>query len=173
MINTNQINDLSYYRVWQIAWPIILSNLTVPLVGAVDTAVVGRLPGAECIAAVALGAIIFDFLFWGLNFLKIGTSGLTSQAIGGENFSKAGEHIARALVIALVAAGLLLIIHQPILDLMLHIYQTEAGVTEATRDYYNIRIWGSPAVLINFVILGSFIALKKTKYIFFTSFYLT
>ena len=167
MFNTNYNDNLSYFRVWQIAWPIILSNITIPLVGAVDTAVIGRLPGPYYIAAVALGAIIFDFLFWGLNFLKIGTSGLTSQAIGNENLQTASEHISRALVIALIAAGLILLVHQPIISLALDLYQTEAAVNQATRDYYNIRIWGAPAVLINFVILGSFIALQKTKYIFF------
>ncbi len=161
------MQNLSYSRVWQIAWPIILSNITIPLVGAVDTAVIGQLPGAIYIAAVALGAIIFDFLFWGFNFLKIGTSGLTAQAIGSDSFTKAGEHISRAIVIALVAACLLLVIHQPIINFALNIYETEAAVAEATKDYYNIRIWGSPVVLINFVILGSFIALQQTKYIFF------
>ncbi len=161
------MHNLSYLRVWQIAWPIILSNITIPLVGAVDTAVIGQLPGAQYIAAVALGAIIFDFLFWGFNFLKIGTSGLTAQAIGSENYQKAGDVISRALVIAIVAAGLILLIQQPIIDSVLEIYQTEAGVAKATYDYYSIRIWGSPAVLINFVILGSFIALQQTKYIFF------
>ena len=161
------MQNLSYLRVWQIAWPIILSNITIPLVGAVDTAVIGQLPGAIYIAAVALGAIIFDFLFWGFNFLKIGTSGLTSQAIGSDSFDKAGEHISRALVIAVAAAGLLLLIQQPIINFVLDIYATEASVAQATEDYYNIRIWGSPAVLINFVILGSFIALQQTKYIFF------
>ena len=159
--------ELNHKKVWQIAWPIILSNITVPLVGAVDTAVIGQLPGAENIAAVALGAVIFDFLFWGFNFLKIGTSGLTSQALGANNRLQASKIVSRALAIALLAATAVILIHKQVLALSLNLYQTEAAVATATATYFNIRIWGSPAVFMNFVILGSFIALQKTRYIFF------
>ena len=161
------MDSLSHRKIWQIAWPIILSNLTVPLVGAVDTAVIGRLPGAELIAAVALGAIMFDFLFWGFNFLKIGTSGLTAQALGANENKLASEHISRALIIGMFASVVILLLHQPVLSLTLALYDPQIEVAEATAEYFNIRIWGTPAVLTNFVILGSFIALQKTKYIFF------
>jgi len=161
------MDALTHQKVWRIAWPIILSNITIPLVGAVDTAVIGRLPGPDYIAAVALGAIIFDFLFWGLNFLKIGTSGLTSQALGAGDESRAAAHISRAFVIAIGAAVLILLLHPLIIDFALGIFKTEPAVTSATEEYFNIRVWGSPAVLANYVILGSFIALQKTKYLFF------
>ena len=160
------MNTLSHKKIWRIAWPIILSNITVPLVGAIDTAVIGQLPGANNIAAVALGAIIFDFLFWGFNFLKIGTSGLSSQALGANDQLQASKIIVRAFAIALVAAGLVIIVHKFVLAFSLNIYKTEAEVAVATASYFNIRIWGSVAVFFNFVILGCFIALQTTRFIF-------
>ena len=159
--------SLKHKKIWNIAWPIILSNITVPLVGAVDTAVIGQLPGAYNIAAVALGAIIFDFLFWGFNFLKIGTSGLCSQAMGTRDHLKASKILSRALAIAILAATLVIAVHKIVLMLSLSIYQTEPAVATATAAYFNIRIWGSPAVFVNFVILGSFIALQRTRFIFY------
>ena len=161
------MNELNHWKIWNIAWPIILSNITVPLVGAVDTAVIGQLPGAENIAAVALGAIIFDFLFWGFNFLKIGTSGLGAQALGANNPNQVSKVISRALAIALLAAIVVIITHKFVLMLSLNIYQTDTEVATATAAYFNIRVWGSPAVFVNFVILGSFIALQRTRFIFY------
>ena len=161
------MHELNHAKIWNIAWPIILSNITVPLVGAVDTAVIGQLPGPDNIAAVALGAIIFDFLFWGFNFLKIGTSGLSAQALGSNNLVTVSKVISRALAIALIAAVVVIGAHKFVLMVSLNIFQTEADVANATAAYFNIRVWGSPAVFVNFVILGSFIALQKTRFIFY------
>ncbi|MEE9267082.1 MAG: MATE family efflux transporter [Gammaproteobacteria bacterium] len=72
-----------YRRVWSLAWPIVLSNVSVPLVGIVDTAVVGHLPNPTFIGAVALGAVVFSFLYWGFGFLRMGTTGLVAQRISG------------------------------------------------------------------------------------------
>ena len=161
------MHELSHKKIWSISWPIILSNITVPLVGAIDTAVIGQLPGAHYIAAVALGAIIFDFLFWGFNFLKIGTSGLGSQALGENDPAQAARIISRALAMALLASLLVILTHTYVLQLVLTIYKTEPAVAQATADYFNIRIWGTVAVFVNFVILGCFIALQQTRFIFY------
>ena len=161
------MQELKHKKIWNIAWPIILSNITVPLVGAIDTAVIGQLPGPQNIAAVALGAIIFDILFWGFNFLKIGTSGLGSQAFGANDYLKVSKVLSRAMAIALLASVVVISIHKFVLMLSLNIFQTQEQVTIATSTYFNIRIWGSPAVFLNFVILGSFIALQRTRYIFY------
>ena len=72
-------------RIWTLAWPIILSNITVPLLGLVDTAVVGHLPDSRYLAGVTLGATLFSFLYWGFGFLRMGTTGLVAQAIGRES----------------------------------------------------------------------------------------
>src|SRR5690554_7973244 len=80
--------DAARRRIWTLAWPLILSNITVPLLGLVDTAVVGHLPDPRYLAGVTLGATLFSFLYWGFGFLRMGTTGLTAQAAGRENDSE-------------------------------------------------------------------------------------
>src|SRR3546814_9749662 len=86
-------------RVWRMAGPIILSNLSVPLLGAVDTAVVGHLPEPHYLGAVAVGAMIFNFIYWGFNFLRMGTTGPTAQAAGAGDAAEVRATLGRALVL--------------------------------------------------------------------------
>ncbi|MGY8994420.1 MAG: MATE family efflux transporter, partial [Rhodospirillales bacterium] len=97
------------HRVWRLAGPIMISNVSVPLLGAVDTAVVGHLPGPEYIGAVAIGAIIFNLLYWGFGFLRMGTTGLVAQALGADDGDEMRAILGRALGLS-SAIGLTLIV---------------------------------------------------------------
>lgn len=141
-------------RVWRLAGPIILANISTPLLGAVDTAVMGHLPDPAYIGGVAIGAVIFDFLFWGFGFLQMSTSGFTAQAQGAGDRVEVRATLLRAMALA-VALGLLLILLQgPIIALAFLMMDTSPQVEGLARSYYAIRIWSAPFALANYVVLG-------------------
>ena len=145
------------------AAPIILSNMSVPLVGMVDTAVVGHLPDPVYIGAVALGAIVFSFLYWGFGFLRMGTTGFIAQAFGAGDVNEVRLVLARALLLALLFGILLLALKYPIG--LVSFWLLEGGVELETlaNDYYRIRIWSAPAALANYAVLGCLIGLQNTR----------
>lgn len=149
-------------RVWLLAGPIILSNLSVPLTGAVDTAVVGHLPDPVYIGAVALGAVIFSFVFWGFGFLRMGTTGFVAQALGAGDQREVRSTVTRALLLALGFGLLLVLLQAPIALLVFHWIDSSATLRELARDYFTIRIWGAPGTLVNYVVLGALIGLQRT-----------
>ena len=150
-------------RVWRLAWPMVVSNLSIPLLGAVDTAVIGHLPEPHFLGAVAVGALIFNTLYFGCNFLRMGTTGLTAQAYGARDLDGARATAARALLIALVLAGVLLALQGPIGRLAFYLVEpSEAVAAEGTR-YFFIRIWGAPAALANIALVGWFIGMQNTR----------
>jgi MATE family multidrug resistance protein len=141
-------------RVWRLAGPIILSNISTPLLGAVDTAVMGHLPDPAYIGAVALGAVVFNFLFWGFSFLRMGTTGFTSQAYGAGDTAELRAALVRPLVMAVGLGAALIVLQAPIGWLALRLLDASAGVEGLTHDYYAIRIWSAPFALINYALLG-------------------
>lgn len=151
------------FRFWGLAIPLILSNISVALLGLVDTAVSGHLPGAHYLGGVALGGSVFSFLYWGFNFLRMGTSGLAAQAVGRNDPASIRKTLAQALLLAGFCAAVLLLLQQPIIDLALHLFAPSAAVAEQTRLYFSVRIWATPAALANFVMLGWFIGLQKGR----------
>lgn len=153
----------SHRRVWRLAGPIILSNMTVPLLGAVDTAVVGRLPEAWHMGAVAVGAMVFNFLYWGLGFLRMSTTGLTAQAHGAGDEDEVRANLARPLLFA-VAAGLALIaLQEPIAWTALAAIDASAEVEALAAAYVAVRIWAAPATLANYALFGWFIGLGDAR----------
>jgi MATE family multidrug resistance protein len=150
-------------RVWRIAGPIVLSNMTVPLLGAVDTAVVGRLPDPANIGAVAVGAVIFNFLYWGLGFLRMGTSGLVAQAFGAGDRAALREWLGRALLLAAALSLLLLLLQWPAREIGFSLMQASPQVESLGRGYFDIRIWAAPATLANYVVLGWLLAVQRAK----------
>ena len=148
-------------RIWMLAWPLLLSNITAPLLGLVDTAVVGHLDSPVYLAAVALGSNVFMFLYFSFNFLRMGTTGFTSQARG------AGEATLVVLLRALLLSTLVgsaLILLQPLLsDAALWLLGGSAEVQGLARDYIGIRILGAPAALGNFALIGFAIGLHRTS----------
>ncbi len=154
---------VSHRAVWRLSLPIILSNISVPLLGAVDTAVVGHLPEPRHLGAVALGAMVFNFLYWGFGFLRMGTAGLTAQAHGARDADEVLAAGARALLIAGAIAAALLVGQGAIVTVAFDLLEASAEVEDLARLYVTTRIWGAPAALGTFVILGWFLGLQNTK----------
>ena len=153
---------LIHGRVWRLAGPMILSNLTIPLLGMVDTAVVGHLKHAYYLGAVALGGVIFDFIFWGFGFLRMGTTGITAQALGQGNEIRA--ILGRSLLIAWFVALFLLVTQKPIAEISFHILDGGKEVEYFARQYLQIRIWSAPATLSTYVLLGWFLGMHNTRF---------
>ena len=150
-------------RMWRLAGPIIISNISVPLLGAVDTAVVGHLPDAKYLGGVAVGALVFTFIYWGFGFLRMGTGGLTAQAFGAEDPDEVRACLARAAVIGLPVALILIVLQAPIAWVAFSIVEATSEVEELAQSYFHTRICGAPATLMNFALLGWFIGVQNTK----------
>ena len=150
-------------RVWLIAGPIIISNISVPLLGAVDTAVMGHLPDPKYLGGVAVGAMVFTFIYWGFGFLRMGTGGLTAQAFGAQDADEVRACLARAAVIGIPAALILIALQLPIAAVAFSILEASPDVETLAQEYFFVRIWGAPATLMNFALLGWFIGCQNTK----------
>ncbi|MDE0335762.1 MAG: MATE family efflux transporter [Defluviicoccus sp.] len=149
--------------VWRLSVPIILSNISVPLLGAVDTAVVGHLPEPHHLGAVALGSMVFNFIYWGFGFLRMGTAGLTAQAHGAGNSDEVLAAVVRALTIAGAIAFVTLAAQTLIVAAVFDLVEASADVESSARTYVLTRIWGAPAALSIYVILGWFLGLQNTR----------
>jgi MATE family multidrug resistance protein len=152
--------------MWRIAGPIVLSNATVPLLGAVDTGVVGQLGQAAPIGAVGLGAVILATVYWVFGFLRMGTSGLAAQAQGAGDGAERAAVLLRALIVGL-GAGLALIVLQ--LALVAGAFSLAPASTEVeglTRQYLAIRIWGAPATIALYAVTGWLIGVERTRAVF-------
>ena len=159
-----QANTLVNHKtVWALAAPIIISNLSIPLVGAVDTAVVGHLPEAHAMGAVALGALIFSFLFWGFGFLKMGTTGFIAQAYGANDQSLLSNTLSRVILLALGFGVLTILLGYPVIQFALYLLESSEQVESLTEQYAYIRIWSAPATLCTYVFTGVFIGLHDTR----------
>ena len=153
---------LNHRRVFAIAWPIVLSNATVPLLGLVDTGVVGQLGAAAPIGAVGLGAVILSAMFFIFNFLRMGTTGLVAQAHGARD-GLAGTHLARGIAVGL-AIGLVLVAAQgPLFAAALRLAPASAEVERLARSYLGIRIWGAPATIATFALSGYLIGVERMR----------
>jgi MATE family multidrug resistance protein len=154
---------LTHGRVFRIAAPIVISNATVPLLGAVDTAVIGQLGQAAPLGAVGVGAIVLATLYWAFGFLRMSTSGLAAQAKGAGDMAELSATLIRALIVA-VAAGLLLVAAQGLLfGLAFRIAPASDQVETLARQYLAIRIWGAPATISIYALTGWFVALERSR----------
>ena len=150
-------------NVWALAAPMILSNITVPLLGIVDTAVMGHLENPVYVGAVAVGGTIFSFLFVGLNFLRMGTTGLAAQAHGAGDTNEMRTVLIQAVIIGLGLAILLIALQRPIGTLALWLIAPDADVLAPALTYFNVRIWAAPGALANFALVGWFIGMQNTR----------
>jgi multidrug resistance protein, MATE family len=156
-------DGVSHRAILAIAVPVMVSNVSTPLLGVVDTGVVGQIPDAAHIAAVALGALIFNFVFWGFGFLRMGTTGLTAQALGAADAEEIRASLGRAALIAAAIGAGLIALQWPIRELAFALLEGSANVEALARDYYDIRIWAAPATLMNYALLGWFIGLGRAR----------
>ncbi len=154
---------LSDRRILKIAIPIVLANLSVPILGVVDTGVVGQLGEAAPIGAVGLGAIILASIYWIFGFLRMGTTGLVAQATGAGDLAESGAILTRGIMIGL-AAGLVMVAGQVgITWAAFRIAPASPEVEALARDYLAIRIWGAPATIALYAINGWLIATERTR----------
>ena len=157
------LDRLTHRRVLAIALPIVLSNVTVPLLGLVDTGVIGQLGRPEPIGAVGLGAVILTSVYWIFGFLRMGTSGLVAQSHGAGDAVETGAHLLRALAIAGVAGLALIALQYPLFAGAFALAPASDAVEELARDYMGIRIWGAPATIGLYAITGWLIAVERTR----------
>ena len=156
IINTYNPTHLSPSdrRLWSLAWPLMLTNLTVPLLGLVDTAVLGHLESPEYLGAVAIGANLFSILYWTFGFMRMGTTGLAAQACGRRDSFAQVALLLRSVLLATGTGLLLILFHQPLIALGLTLMQPSPEVTALAAEYAAIRIWSAPAVLCQYTLVG-------------------
>ncbi len=154
---------VTHRQVWAMAGPIILANLSVPLLGAVDTAVVGHLDEVHYIGAVAIGAMLFNFIYHLFNCLRMGTTGPTAQARGAGDHAEVRMMLARALLLAMAAGCAMVALQGPIAALAFHAIEASAQVEQYARQYFLIRVWALPAVLCTYAIIGWMYGLRNVR----------
>ena len=155
--------EIGHRRVLAIALPIVLSNATVPILGAVDTGVVGQLGEAAPIGAVGIGAIILSAIYWIFGFLRMGTVGLTSQALGRGEAPEVAALLSRALLIGLMGGLAVILLQLPLFWGAFRLAPASPEVEALARDYMAIRIWSAPAAIALYGITGWLIAQERTR----------
>ncbi|WP_111735548.1 MATE family efflux transporter [Roseovarius amoyensis] len=153
---------LTHSKVLRIAVPVVIANITVPLLGVVDTGVVGQMGAAAPIGAVGMGAMILTSVYWIFGFLRMGTTGLTSQACGAGQTGEVAALLTRALMIGLVAGAAMIVLQGPIFSAAFAIAPASAGVKTLASDYMAIRIWSAPAMIALYGVTGWLIAQERT-----------
>ena len=150
-------------QILRLALPNIITNITVPLLGMVDIAIVGHIGHASHIGAIAIGTMIFNLIYWNFGFLRMGTSGLTAQAYGAEDWDETMRIMVRGLTIAVSAALLLILLQYPIAQLCKLLVHSSEEVMRLALQYFYIRIWAAPATLGLYVFKGWFIGMQNSQ----------
>lgn len=150
-------------QILHIAIPSIISNITVPLCAMVDTIIVGHLGDAAYIGAIAVGGLLFNMTYWLFSFLRMGTGGLTAQAYGANNTVSAQNILLRSLIVALSVSSLLLLFQSAILHIAFHFIDATIDVQTNASFYFNILIWGAPAVLCLYSFIGWFLGMQNAR----------
>lgn len=149
--------------ILRIAVPAIVSNVTVPLLGLIDSAISGHLGSAAYIGAVAVGAMLFNMIYWLLGFLRMGTSGMTSQALGAGRRDEVGRMLHRSMLIGFGLGVGLIVLWWPLRELGLLLMNPTPEVATLTRAYFNIGIWGAPAMLSLYSLNGWFLGMQDSR----------
>ena len=149
-------------QILRLAIPSILANITIPLVGLVDTAIVGHISDAHAIGGIAIGTMLFDLLYWNFGFLRVGTSGMTAQAYGRSDREQCARLLAQSLGIALIGAALIWLVQWLFVTAALALVPCSEEVASFARKYFFIRVWAAPATLSLMAIKGWFIGMQDT-----------
>ena len=150
-------------QILQIALPSIVSNITVPLLGMIDVAIVGHMGSPVYIGAVAVGSMIFNLVYWLFGFLRMGSSGLTAQALGRRDFTEITRLLVRSVSIAFGIAMLMIVFQGPLKWLMFWLISPTPDVAPVASTYFNMVIWGAPASLALFSLMGWYIGMQNTR----------
>ena len=153
--------DVTHRSVFAIAVPMTLAYLSTPILGIVDTAVIGQQGDAALLGGIAVGAVIFDLIFTTFNFLRSATTGLTAQAIGAGNDTELRTTLYRAMIVALVCGIAAVVLQTPLLAASLWFMDASSGVSSATSEYFTIRVLATPFAFLNYAILGWFLGLGR------------
>lgn len=151
-------------RILQLAIPSIISNITVPLLGLVDVTIVGHLGSAAYIGAIAVGGLLFNILYWNFGFLRMGTSGLTSQAYGREDADAEVRVLVQAVSVGLLSACAILLLQYPVERLAFWLLDTSSEVEHYAITYFRVCVWGAPAVLAMYGFKGWFIGMQNSRF---------
>ncbi len=150
-------------QILRLALPNIVTNITVPLLGMVDLAIVGRLGDTKYIGAIAIATMIFSMIYWLFGFLRMGTSGFTAQAYGAGDIKGAADILLRSLLVGLSVALCLIVLQQPIIDLAMSIVSGSEELKAIARRYFFVNIWGAPALLSMYSFKGWFIGMQNSN----------
>ena len=149
-------------EILRLSIPAIISNITVPILGLSDTTISGHLGSELYIGAIAVGTMMFNVVFWLFGFLRMGTTGLTAQAYGARDNDECRKLLVRACALGLMIGVVILLLHIPIRWLLLLLISPEGQVADYASDYFNICIWGAPALLFNMAVMGWFLGVQNT-----------
>lgn len=153
----------SYRMILGRSWPIIAANSATPLLGLADTAVIGRMGSVASLGAIALGSLIFSFVFWTFGFLRMGTTGLVSQADGAEDEVEVRATMGRSILLGALIGLILILAQIPIFHFALSVLSGSEEVERSALTYLNLRIWGAPAALATYAIMGGLIGLGHSR----------
>ena len=156
-------------KILHLAIPNIISNVTIPLLGLVDMALMGHLDSVVYIGAVSLGTVLFNFIYWGFSFLRMGTSGFTAQSYGEGNQAETFNILARAVMISTLLSALIILLQVPIEWIAFKAINGSKEVEGLAREYFRIRIWAAPATLGLYALNGWFLGMQNARYVMITS----
>jgi MATE family multidrug resistance protein len=163
MLLTDWRHRPTHRRVWALAAPMILSNISVPLVALVDSAVIGHLPHAHQLGAVAVGATMYTFLAWAMGFLRMGTTGFAAQAAGRNDGAALRQVLLQGLLLAFGLASLLAVVALPFSHLALAMMQPSADLKQMTLEFFRTRLFGLPAALAGYALVGWFLGTQNAR----------
>ncbi|MDR2413957.1 MAG: MATE family efflux transporter [Odoribacteraceae bacterium] len=163
-IHLRRLSGGTNREILRLALPSIVSNITVPLLGLVDVAIVGHLGSVSCIGAIAVGGVLFNLIYWNFGFLRMGTSGLTAQARGRGDAEETTRVLARALGVAGISSVVILLLQYPVERLALPLLDAAGEVGEQAAVYFRVCVWGAPAVLGLYCFKGWFIGMQNSRY---------
>ena len=151
-------------QILRLAVPSIVSNITVPLLGLVDVAIMGHMGNAAYIGAISVGSMIFNVIYWVFGFLRMGTSGLTSQALGRRDLREVVQMLGRAVAVGGMVALALLILQVPVRDVAMVVIAPGEDIIVMAKTYFNICVWGAPAMLALYGMTGWLIGMQNTRF---------
>ena len=150
-------------QILRLAIPSIVSNITVPLLGLVDVAIVGHMGSAVYIGAISVGSMIFNVIYWVFGFLRMGTSGMTAQALGRRDLCGVGQMLVRSMAVGLAVALAIVVLQVPVCRMALAIVSPEPEIARLVEVYFGICVWGAPAVLLLYGLSGWFVGMQNTR----------